>query len=94
MYIFLSILYAIVGGFIFWRLINKNKKNKIVGAYSGLVFGMIIYYIISNWGYVFQWYIRRILRIFPCDHILPFYIGNGTIFILIQRSYSTWEIIC
>jgi len=46
MYIFLSILYAIVGGFIFWRLINKNKKNKIVGAYSGLVFGMIIYYII------------------------------------------------
>lgn len=44
MYIFLVILYIILGIFMLWRLIKNNKQNKTLGSYSGIVFGMTLYY--------------------------------------------------
>ena len=46
MNIILIIMYIIVGIYMIYKLLIKNKKNNFVGAYSGILFGCILYYFV------------------------------------------------
>lgn len=46
MNIIICFFYALIGIYIALNLKNKNKKNGFIGAYSGIAFGMILYYCI------------------------------------------------
>ena len=46
MNVIICIVYFLVGIYIIFNLSKKNKKNDFIGCYSGIAFGMLLYYCI------------------------------------------------